>query len=68
MDGYTLARSLRAKSWQAPIIALTAHAMSGDAQKCYDAGCDGYATKPIVRDDLIAACIIDVHAKAVAPE
>ncbi|MGK0435550.1 MAG: PAS domain S-box-containing protein [Planctomycetota bacterium] len=68
MDGYTLARSLRAKSWQAPIIALTAHAMSGDAQKCYDAGCDGYATKPIVRDDLIAACIVDVHDNAVAPE
>jgi len=56
MDGYFATRFLRSKSFSLPILALTAHAMAGDAKQCVDAGCDEHLTKPINRSLLVEAC------------
>ena len=59
MDGFEAIRSIRAKEQTTgahiPIIALTAHAMKGDREKCLAVGADDYVSKPIRTSDLLAA-------------
>jgi CheY-like chemotaxis protein len=49
MDGLMLTRKLKAdeRTRHIRIVAVTAFAMKGDDQKAFDAGCDGYITKPV---------------------
>ena len=49
MDGWDVARNLKSDNElkNIPVIALTAHAMSGDREKALEAGCDEYDTKPV---------------------
>ncbi|MBN2125637.1 MAG: response regulator, partial [Deltaproteobacteria bacterium] len=62
MDGYSATRWIR--DWEkgegkepVPIIALTAHALREDAQKCLDAGCSAYVSKPVRKTKLLETII-----------
>ncbi|MFN7924720.1 MAG: response regulator [Bryobacteraceae bacterium] len=67
MGGYEATAAIRARDQMArartPVIALTAHAMTGDRERCLEAGMDGYLSKPFGRDELLEAIEAAVHGR-----
>ena len=70
MDGLEATRQIRAiealRGTHIPVVALTAHAMKGDRERCEAASMDGYAVKPISLDDLCAEIARVRHAVGVS--
>lgn len=73
MDGFECTRRVREMEAQfgwdrLPIIALTAHALKGYEQKCLDADMDGYLSKPIMEDKMLAVLVRYSEAKGIPVE
>lgn len=70
MDGYDAIERLRRLNYKVPVVALTAHAMSSDRNRCLAAGFNSYLTKPIARAQLVATveeCIRESSAAKTTP-
>jgi CheY-like chemotaxis protein len=63
MDGYETIRRIRRDSRfrRLPIVALTAHAMKGDREKCLEAGASDYIAKPVNTDQLLSLMRVWLH-------
>jgi CheY-like chemotaxis protein len=68
MDGWTATRVLKADvaTRGIPVIGLTAHAMAGDREKCLEAGCDEYDTKPVDFPRLLEKIQVQLDKKPAA--
>ncbi|MBL8727465.1 MAG: response regulator [Planctomycetes bacterium] len=63
LDGYSATAMLRQSGYRGAIVAVTAHAMAEDQQRCLDSGCDGFASKPVDRTALVRT----IHELLVRP-
>jgi len=68
MDGYTATATLRRQGYTGKIIALTAHASDDDRDRCLTSGFDGFAVKPIQKDQLFAVCRAQLEMNSNASE
>ena len=57
MDGYAATQHLRSSGWKKPILALTAHALKAERDRCLAAGFDDHFTKPVDRMKLISGLV-----------
>ena len=57
LDGYEAAKQLRTNGYLKPIVALTAHAMKEERDRCLQVGCNDFLTKPVRRSELISALV-----------
>ncbi len=62
LDGFDATIQLRRAGYRPPIIALTARTMTSERDRCFQAGCNNYAVKPLDRDSLIA--LVERYATA----
>tara|TARA_B110001454_G_scaffold219099_1_gene249917 strand:+ start:20309 stop:22630 length:2322 start_codon:yes stop_codon:yes gene_type:complete len=67
MDGFEAVKQLRDQNYTQPVIALTAHAMRGDRERCIEKGFDDYIQKPINRQTL-EACLNQYLPYPTTPE
>jgi CheY-like chemotaxis protein len=65
MDGLEAAAAIRQRGSRVPIIAMTAHAMKGDRERCLAAGMDGYLSKPVNAREMIG--LVESLACATGP-
>ena len=63
MDGYQTIRQIRrnARFQRLPIVALTAKAMKGDREKCFEAGASDYLAKPVNTEQLLSVLRMWLH-------